>query len=82
MLKLGGVSCNTLLEKSGSPLYVYEEEKIEKQLRDYKNNFKSDKFDTEVLYASKAFTCTSMVKKAMEFNCGLDVVSGGELYVA
>lgn len=82
MLKLGGVSCNTLLEKCGSPLYVYEEEKIEKQLRDYKNNFKSDKFDTEVLYASKAFTCTSMVKKAMEFNCGLDVVSGGELYVA
>lgn len=81
-LKLGGVSCDTLIAKCGSPLYVYEESKIEKQLNDYVTNFKSEAFDCEVLYASKAFTCTAMLKKVMENNCGLDVVSGGELYIA
>lgn len=82
MLKLGGVSCDTLLNKCGSPLYVYEELKIEKQLFDYTTNFKSEIFDCEVLYASKAFTCTQMVEKVKAYKCGLDVVSGGELYIA
>ena len=82
MLKLGGVSCDTLLEKCGSPLYVYEEDKLDKQLYDYSENFKSSKFDCEVLFASKAFTCSAMLEKVKQFHCGLDVVSGGELYVA
>lgn len=82
MLKLGGVACDTLLKKCGSPLYVYEEDMIEKQLNDYKTYFKSDAFACEVLYASKAFTCTSMIEKVKAFDCGLDVVSGGELFVA
>lgn len=82
MLKLGGVSCDTLLYKCGSPLYVYEEDKLEKKLHEYCANFKSEKFECEVLFASKAFTCTAMLEKVKAFQCGLDVVSGGELYVA
>lgn len=82
MLKIGGVAADELLNRWGSPLYVYDEGKIEEKLNEYTTHFVSDTFKTEVLYASKAFTCTAMLKKAMAFNCGLDVVSGGELYVA
>lgn len=82
MLKIGGVAVKELLNRWGSPLYVYDEAKIEKKLSEYTTHFVSDAFKTEVLYASKAFTCTAILKKAMAFDCGLDVVSGGELYVA
>lgn len=82
MFKISGVACDTLLETCGSPLVVYDENKIDEQIRSYVNNFKSDVFDTEVVYASKAFTCTAMLEKLEQEGASIDVVSGGELYVA
>lgn len=82
VMKIGGVACDALLKACGSPLYVYDECAIEKQLTDYKENFVSETFESDIIYASKAFTCTAMLKKLMAYNCSLDVVSGGELYVA
>lgn len=82
VMKIGGVGCDDLLKTCGSPLYVYDECAIEKQLTDYKENFVSTMFESDVIYASKAFTCTSMLKKLMLYSTSLDVVSGGELYVA
>ncbi|NBK96755.1 MAG: diaminopimelate decarboxylase [Erysipelotrichia bacterium] len=82
MMKIGGVTANRLIEKWGSPLYVYDEAKIEQKLEEYTQNFQSDHFACEVIYASKAFTCTAMLNKLKAYDCCLDVVSGGELYVA
>lgn len=82
MLKIGGIAVNELMQKWGSPLYVYDEGKIEEKLNEYTTHFTSDQFKTEVIYASKAFTCTAMLNKLKAFDCCLDVVSGGELYVA
>lgn len=82
MLTIGGVSADALLQRWGTPLYVYDEEKIEAKLEEYKTHFVSDSFTTDVIYASKAFTCTAMLKKIKQYECSLDVVSGGELYVA
>lgn len=82
MMKIGNVKADELINTFSSPLYVYDEAAIEKKLEEYTNYFVSNVFESDVIYASKAFTCTQMLKKVMAYNCCLDVVSGGELYVA
>ncbi len=82
MYKISGVACDTLLKACGSPLVVYDENKIDEQIRLYVDNFKSSTFETEVIYASKAFTCVAMLEKLQKEGASIDVVSGGELYVA
>lgn len=81
-LEIGGIDCQALAAASGTPLLVYDEEKIEQQLAAAIDNFKSDQFDTEVVYAAKAFSCKAIFEKVKEAGAGLDVVSGGELYCA
>lgn len=81
-LEIGGIDCRDLAAVSGTPLLVYDEEKIETQFAAATENFKSQEFDTEVVYAAKAFSCTAIFEKAQQAGAGLDVVSGGELYCA
>lgn len=81
VMNIGGVSIETLVEKCETPLFVYDEKAIETRIEEYVTNFKSDTFHTEVIYASKAFTCIEMIKKIKD-TCSLDVVSGGELFIA
>ena len=81
-LQIGGVSCIKLAEEFGTPLYIYDESKIRLQARTARQNFVSDKFDTEVAYASKAFSAMAIYKLLASEGLGFDVVSGGELYCA
>ncbi len=82
MLEIGGVSSDKLAAACGTPLFVYDEAELEKRMQDYKSCFRSEQFETEVIYASKAFTCKAMLHKLKQFGFSLDVVSGGELYLA
>lgn len=82
ILEIGGISCDKLADACGTPLFVYDQDELEKQLRSYKEYFRSDLFETEVIYASKAFTCDAMLQLLKQYCFGLDVVSGGELYIA
>lgn len=82
MLEIGGVSSDKLATACGTPLFVYDEAELEKRMQDYKSCFRSEHFNTEVIYASKAFTCKAMLHKLKQYGFGLDVVSGGELYLA
>lgn len=82
VLEIGGINCIQLAEAAGTPLMVYDERKIEAQLDAAVSNFRSDKFNTRVVYASKAFSCKAMYEKVKEAGACLDVVSGGELYCA
>lgn len=82
LLEIGGVSSDKLAAACGTPLFVYDEAELEKRMQDYKSSFRSELFATEVIYASKAFTCKAMLQKLKRFGFGLDVVSGGELYLA
>lgn len=82
ILEIGGVSSIKLANACGTPLFVYDEEKLEKQMQGYKQYFQSELFGTEVIYASKAFTCKALLHKLKQYGFGLDVVSGGELYLA
>lgn len=52
------------------------------QCRTFINNFKSSRFKTEVLYASKAFSCLEVLRIASREGLGVDVVSLGEIHTA
>jgi diaminopimelate decarboxylase len=82
ILQIGGAAADQLAKACGTPLYVYDEGMIEARLKAYKQHFRSDLFDTEVLYASKAFACKALYQLLNRYDFGLDVVSGGELFLA
>lgn len=82
ILQIGGVSCRKLADEFGTPLYVYDENKIRYQAETAVRGFISNQFETEVVYASKAFSATAIYKIIGEEGLGIDVVSGGELYGA
>lgn len=82
MLKIGNLGIDEIVKEFGTPLYVYDEVNVLKQICDYKKYFASEKFDTEIIYASKALDIKYMYELANKAEIGIDVVSGGELYGA
>ena len=82
ILTVGGVEVNALTKTLGTPLIVYDEGALEKRLSEFKQSFSHPCFETQVIYAGKAFSCTAMLKLVKNAGCGLDVVSGGELAAA
>ncbi|PRR78186.1 Diaminopimelate decarboxylase [Clostridium liquoris] len=81
-LYIGGVNCVELAKKYGTPLYVFDEELIRKNCREYYDNFKVNELGNKVAYAGKAFLTIAMCQIIKEEGLNLDVVSGGELYTA
>ncbi len=83
-LFFGGFMINykELEQKYSTPLYVYDENKIIEIMHDYKDNFKSDEFNTKVLYASKALSILKIYRLVKEHGLCADVVSGGEIFTA
>lgn len=82
VMHIGGVPCDKLAEACGTPLYIYDQKAIEDKIDNYKAYFKSDLFETEIIYASKAFAGLAIFQLLKEHGACLDVVSGGELYLA
>lgn len=80
VLSIGGVKVTELAQKYGTPLYIMDQELIESNMRKYKENFKSDKFQTQIVYASKAFLAKAMCQLVEKYDMDIDAVSGGELY--
>ncbi len=79
-LYLGGVSADDLAEGYGTPLYVYEEEKIREQ---YRKLFESLSWPKKrILYACKANTNIAVMQILKEEGCGIDAVSPGEVFIA
>lgn len=81
-LNISGVGVRELKAQYGTPLYVYDENMLVNQCRTFINNFKSSKFNTEVLFASKAFSCLEVLRIASREGLGVDVVSLGEIHTA
>lgn len=82
MAQIGGMEIRDLVQEFGSPLTVYDEGMLREKIQSFTENFRSDLFQTDVIYASKAFNCKAMISLIAEYGCCLDVVSGGELYTA
>lgn len=80
ILEIGGVSVEKLAKEYKTPLYVMDQELIESNIKKYIENFKSEKFETEVVYASKAFLSKAMCQIVEKYGLSIDAVSGGELY--
>lgn len=80
ILHIGGVSVEKLREEYGTPLYIMDQKLIEDNIQKYKEYFSSDKFETQVIYATKAFLTVGMCQLVKKFGIGMDAVSDGELF--
>lgn len=82
ILYFSGCEVEKLAEKYGTPLYVVSEDIIRLRCREIRESFLNKYINTKAFYASKAFLTMEMCKIIKEEGLGLDVVSGGELFVA
>ncbi len=82
ILNIGGISTLELADKFGTPLLVLDEDELRKNISQYVDSFTENYSNFKVLYAAKAFLNRTLCKILIEEGVGLDVVSGGELYIA
>ena len=68
-------------EKYGSPLYVYDTNKIKKQYNRLKKSFKTVK-SLQINYAVKALSNISILKFIINLGSGIDAVSIQEVHLA
>ena len=81
-LIIGGVDALELAKKFGTPLVVYDVQKIKRQFQAFQNAFEKEQVDYAISYASKAFATMAIYQLINKLGGHIDVVSGGELYTA
>ncbi len=81
-LTIGGCDVVELAREFGTPLYIFDEECIRANCREFYRAFGVKEGRGKVIYAGKAFLTTAMGRIIASEGLGLDVVSGGELYTA
>lgn len=77
-----GMDTVDLANQYGTPLFVYDVERIRKNARAFVEGFKALNVKAQVAYASKAFSSVAMLQVAKQEGLSLDVVSEGELFTA
>ena len=77
-LAIRGASVVSLAARHGTPLFVLDEEDFRSRAREYVAAFRG----ADVFYASKAFSCTALLRWVADEGLGLDVATAGELAVA
>ena len=80
-LVIGGVSVVDIVQKHGTPLYIYDEATLRGAMRRWKTAMESRLPGSRVVYAGKAFLCTAVAQIVSQEGLGLDCVSDGELFV-
>jgi diaminopimelate decarboxylase len=81
-LSIGGCDALDLVQRFGTPLYVFDEADLQARCREYVGEFGSRLPDVSVLYASKAYLGKALAGLIADEGLGLDVVSGGEIALA
>lgn len=81
-LVYGGCDLVDLAERYGTPLYVFNEALIRERCQAYRRAFRSYPGGADVAYAGKAVLTLALARIMQQEGMFLDVVSGGELYVA
>jgi diaminopimelate decarboxylase len=80
-LEIGGCDLTELVEQYSSPLYVVDEFTLRTACRQYRDSFATYySGESQVIYASKAWSCLAICRIVESEGLGFDVVSGGELY--
>jgi diaminopimelate decarboxylase len=77
-LEVGGCDTIQLAHEFGTPLYVMDLADVRERLRRYRDAFGPG----NVFYGAKVFLTKGFAKIVAEEDVGMDVVAGGELYVA
>jgi diaminopimelate decarboxylase len=80
-MAVGGVPVCSLAERFGTPLYVFDEEDLRTRARRFRRVFAAVYPASRVVYAAKAYLSPALAALLWEEGVGLDVVSGGELFV-
>lgn len=81
-LEISDVDTVELANNYGTPLLIYDVATIRKKIKGLKEALSSYKGQAKVSYASKAFSSVAMYQVINQENISIDVVSGGELYIA
>ncbi|MBE3550901.1 MAG: diaminopimelate decarboxylase [Brockia lithotrophica] len=82
VLHFGGVSAVDLAERFGTPLLVYEEDKIRRAMREFPETLSGLGVRYRLFYACKAYCSLAMAHVVREEGFGADVVSLGEMVTA
>ncbi len=80
-LEIGGVPMLALAQRYGTPLYVYDERTLRESAQSFLAALSAVYPRSRVVYAAKAFLTTALVRIVRQEGLGLDVVTGGELFV-
>lgn len=82
-LQIAGCDVGALAREHGTPLYLFDESTIRTACRAYRQSFARHYPNmATVHYAGKALLNSALVQIIDQEGLGLDVVSGGELYLA
>src|SRR5947207_10871816 len=81
-LELGGCDAIELVQEFGTPAYVVAEHDLRQRARSFLDALSSRHPDFDVLFGSKAFSCTAVYRVLADEGLGCDVASGGELALA
>ena len=81
-LEIAGCDVVNLAQTMGSPLYVYDEALLRSNMQEYEKSFRENYPHFSLAYAGKAFLCSALCSIIKEEDWWLDVVSGGEYYLA
>src|SRR3990167_1668196 len=79
-LLIDGVNAIELLQRYGSPLYVYSQTKLRENALDILGNFRREHANTRVCFASKACAHLAVLKVFKECGLSVEVNSGGEFF--
>ncbi|MBI5097711.1 MAG: diaminopimelate decarboxylase [Nitrospirae bacterium] len=74
------VPVRKMVEKFGTPLYIYSYKTLVRHYYAFENAFNG--YPHIICFALKANSNTAILKTLAKEGCGADVVSGGELYLA
>ncbi|MFH1285573.1 MAG: diaminopimelate decarboxylase [Candidatus Micrarchaeota archaeon] len=81
-LFIGGADAGALADKYGTPLYVTNEERVRENYRAVKDAYSEHYGNLGIHYAMKANSSLAVLKIILSEGGGLDVTSGGDIYVA
>jgi diaminopimelate decarboxylase len=83
VLTIGGCGARALAREFGTPAYVVAEDDLRARARLFTGALAArHRGPGEIVYASKAFPCTAVLRVFAEAGLGCDVASGGELHLA
>ncbi len=75
-----GVPIRTIVEKVGTPVYIYSLKTLIRHFNAYKEAFNG--YPHIICFALKANSNIALIRALAQEGCGADVVSGGELFSA